>query len=120
MERSSPPRGPIVVDFILAHVFKLDPTEVRDALRRVWRSRFDLREDVSMPRIDPAASNIQRFMLNDTFQEDFDRWKAEVERAQNGTLEIVHEEPIVAGGATQGLVLFWRVAPRPAIARPRR
>ena len=49
MESSSLPRSAAEIDFILRRVFKLDPEDVRDALRRVWRTRFGLREDEDMP-----------------------------------------------------------------------
>lgn len=74
-------------------------------------------DDEDMPKVDPASS-VQKFtgLLHDDFQTRFDAWKSEVERTQNGTLEITHEE-IIANG--NGLLIFYRVVPRPAIARRR-
>jgi hypothetical protein len=104
------------IDFVF-HIFGLDPKDVRDALGRVWRTRFGLREDGDMPKVVPPASNVQKFsVLEPTFQQEFDRWKAEVEKAEGGTLEISHEE-IVAEGHV--LVIFWRVVPRAHASRRR-
>ncbi len=66
-----------------------------------------------MPKVDDAHS-VQRFTLGGGFQAKFDRWKAEVEQKGKGTLVIVHEEPVVKGGATIGLLIFWRIQSRPS------
>jgi hypothetical protein len=47
--------GVAPIDFILRHVFKLDPGEVRAAIGRVWRIRFGLRADPGGP-----TKNIER------------------------------------------------------------
>ena len=71
-----------------------------------------------MPKVNPPASNIQKFtgLMREDFQGWFDTWNAETERAENGTLEITHEEVISQGAE---LLIFYRVVPRPALARLR-
>jgi CRISPR/Cas system-associated endoribonuclease Cas2 len=77
------------------------------------RSRSD---DGDMPRVDDAH-RIQQFRLDDRFQETFDSWAAEVEKNQNGALVITHEEIIHQG---MDMIIFYRIDPKPHIARSRR
>ncbi len=76
-------------------------------------------ETAEMPKVDPPANTMKQFMFNNDFQRDFDAWKAEVERTGNGTLEITHEEPLVSQGSSLGITIFYRIVPRPVIARRR-
>ena len=76
-------------------------------------------EDGEMPKVDDAHS-IQQFALGNNFQADFDRWKAQVEQQGNGTLVITHEEVLSVGGTPMNLLIFWRIQPRPVVARGRR
>ena len=77
-------------------------------------------DDNMRRKVDGPASRMKQFMIANDFQEEFDRWAAEVEKAENGVLEITHEEPIVAGGTTMGFMIWYRVAPRPSHGnRPR-
>jgi hypothetical protein len=77
-----------------------------------------LRDDDEMPKVNPPATTIKKFegLMQGDFQQRFDAWKAEVESAGRGTIEITHEE-IVSQGAE--LLIFWRLVPHPAIARRR-
>lgn len=77
------------------------------------------RETADMPKVDPPANAMKHFTYNNDFQKDFDAWKTEVERGANGTLEITHEEQVTAQGTTMGVTIFYRIVPRPAIARRR-
>jgi len=80
------------------------------------RDKDDARsDDGDMPRVDDAH-RIQQFRLDDKFQETFDAWAADVEKNQNGTLLITHEEIIHEG---MDMIIFYRIDPKPHVARPR-
>lgn len=81
-----------------------------------WRTWLDMGDDRAMPKVD-AANHIQEFMLGDSFQKTFDEWKARVEKEQNGTVVITHEEVVLDGTR---MMIFWRIDPKHVIARPRR
>lgn len=63
------------------------------------------------------AHAIQLFSLGESFQADFDRWKAEVEAREKGTLVIVDEVPVVQNGTATGLLIFWRIQLHPVRIR---
>lgn len=73
-------------------------------------------DDSAVPNIDPPATDIKQFQLGKDFQEEFDQWKAKVEKERNGTLEITHQEVLHQEST---LLISWRIAPRPHMARGR-
>jgi hypothetical protein len=115
--------GSATLDLILER-FGIDPADV---VRSIWRRlkrrctasgaiQRMLREDGGMPKVDEAR-RIQQFRLGDKFQETFDAWAEEVEKKENGTLVITHEE-IVHDGVD--LIIFYRIDPKPHVSRSRR
>jgi hypothetical protein len=79
---------------------------------RIWRCNTP-----DMPKVDPAATRIQRFVIDNNFQDTFDAWAAEVEKKHDGKLEIVFQETLNDGIQ---LLVSWRIAPKKSIASPRR
>lgn len=79
----------------------------------------ETRDDDAMPKVNPPATNVKKFegLLRKDFQERFDAWKSETETAGNVTIEITHEE--VVAEDTE-LLIFYRLVPKPTIARSRR
>jgi hypothetical protein len=110
LETSAVDRGSVKIDFVLGLLERMRG--------QVVGGRSESGYDDGMPKVDDA-NRVRQFMVTNTFNDDFERWAAEVEKEHGGKLVVTHEEPIVSGGDTVGFMMWWRVDQTPHVA-PRR